>query len=42
MIKTAVLTISDRCAKGQREDMSGQTITDILKKMVMVYAKGKL
>ena len=32
MIKMAVLTISDSCAKGQREDISGQTIIDILKK----------
>jgi len=31
MIKTAVLTISDSCSKGQREDISGQTITDILR-----------
>lgn len=30
MIKTAVLTISDSCSKGQREDLSGQTIKDIL------------
>ncbi len=31
MIKAAVLTVSDSCAKGQREDLSGQTIVDILK-----------
>ncbi len=30
MIKAAVLTVSDSCSKGQREDISGQTITDIL------------
>ena len=30
MIKAAVLTISDSCSKGQREDVSGQVITDIL------------
>jgi molybdenum cofactor synthesis domain-containing protein len=30
MIKTAVLTISDSCSKGQREDISGQTIRNIL------------
>ena len=30
MIKAAVLTVSDSCAKGQREDVSGQTIVDIL------------
>ena len=32
MIKATVLTISDSCVKGQREDVSGQTIVDILKK----------
>lgn len=32
MIKTAILTISDSCSKGQREDISGQTIRDILVK----------
>ncbi len=31
MIKASVLTVSDSCAKGQREDVSGQTIVDILK-----------
>ena len=31
MIKAAILTISDSCSKGQREDLSGQTIKDILK-----------
>ena len=30
MIKTAVLTVSDSCSKGQREDLSRQTIKDIL------------
>lgn len=30
MIKTAVLTISDSCSKGQRQDVSGQAIQDIL------------
>jgi len=30
MIKTAILTVSDSCSKGQREDISGQTIKDIL------------
>lgn len=32
MIKVATLTISDSCSKGQREDISGQTIKDILPK----------
>jgi molybdenum cofactor synthesis domain-containing protein len=31
MIKAVVLTVSDSCAIGQREDVSGQTIVDILK-----------
>ena len=30
MIKVAILTVSDSCSKGQREDISGQTIKDIL------------
>ena len=30
MIKAAVLTVSDSCAQGKREDLSGQTIRDIL------------
>lgn len=29
-IKVAVLTVSDSCAEGNREDMSGQTILDML------------
>lgn len=32
MIRTAVLTISDTCAEGGREDVSGQTIVDMLAK----------
>jgi len=32
MIRTAILTVSDSCAQGKREDMSGQTIEDILVK----------
>ena len=32
MIKVVVLTISDNCSKGQREDIGGQTIRDILVK----------
>ncbi len=31
MIKAAILTISDSCSKGKQEDISGQTINDILK-----------
>jgi molybdopterin adenylyltransferase len=30
MIKTAVLTISDSCANGMRQDLSGQIIVDML------------
>lgn len=30
MIKVAILTVSDSCSKGQREDGSGQTIRDML------------
>jgi molybdopterin adenylyltransferase len=32
MIKTAILTISDSCSNGTREDLSGQTIIDMLPK----------
>ena len=31
MIKAAILTISDSCSQGKHEDISGQTINDILK-----------
>jgi molybdopterin adenylyltransferase len=30
MIKVAILTVSDSCAQGKKEDVSGQTIKDIL------------
>jgi molybdopterin adenylyltransferase len=30
MIKVAILTVSDSCSKGQREDVSGQTIKEAL------------
>jgi molybdenum cofactor synthesis domain-containing protein len=30
MIRTAILTVSDTCAQGNREDVSGQTIVDML------------
>jgi len=30
MIKAAILTVSDSCAQGKREDVSGQTIKDML------------
>ncbi len=30
MIKAAVLTVSDSCARGEREDVSGKTLGDVL------------
>ncbi|MHC4337249.1 MAG: MogA/MoaB family molybdenum cofactor biosynthesis protein [Planctomycetota bacterium] len=30
MIRVAILTVSDSCSQGKREDISGQTIRDIL------------
>ncbi len=30
MIKAAILTVSDSCSQGKREDISGQTIKDML------------
>ena len=30
MIRAAILTVSDSCARGKREDVSGQTIKDML------------
>ncbi len=32
MIRTAILTISDTCSQGNREDVSGQTIAEMLTK----------
>lgn len=32
MIRVAILTVSDSCALGKREDISGQTIEDMLSK----------
>ncbi len=31
MFKAAVLTISDRCSRGEREDLSGKVIIDLIK-----------
>jgi molybdenum cofactor synthesis domain-containing protein len=40
MMNAAILTISDSCSNGQREDVSGQTIRDILvKNSFQVYEK---
>lgn len=33
MYKAAVLTISDKCAKGQREDTSGKVVQELVKKI---------
>ncbi len=30
MIRVAIITVSDKGSKGQREDISGQTIRDIV------------
>jgi len=30
MVRVAILTVSDSCAQGEREDISGQTIKDML------------
>ncbi len=32
MIKSAILTVSDSCARGEREDISGETIGEVLSK----------
>jgi molybdopterin adenylyltransferase len=40
MIRTVILTISDSCSKGTRQDTSGQTIIDILpKEKYQIYQK---
>ncbi|MCX7913337.1 MAG: MogA/MoaB family molybdenum cofactor biosynthesis protein [Thermodesulfovibrionales bacterium] len=33
MLKVAILSISDKCSKGEREDKSGQVISEIIKKI---------
>ena len=33
MYKVAVLTISDKCSKGQREDTSGKIVQELIKKL---------
>ncbi len=30
MIRTAILTVSDTCSQGNRQDVSGQTIAEML------------
>lgn len=42
MIKAVVLTVSDSCAIGQRDDVSGQTIVDILKQSTFDVCEKKI
>ena len=40
MYKVAVLTISDRCSKGQREDETGKVVRELIKKLpaeIIIY-----
>ena len=39
MYKTAVLTISDRCSRGEREDESGKAIQTLIKNLPLELAK---
>ena len=39
MYKVAVLTISDRCSRGEREDMSGKVAQDMLKQLPLEIVK---
>jgi molybdenum cofactor synthesis domain-containing protein len=41
-IKVAVLTVSDSCAEGGREDISGQTIREILQKQEYEVCEKKI
>jgi molybdenum cofactor synthesis domain-containing protein len=42
VIKAVVLTVSDSCAVGQRDDVSGQTIVDILKQSAFDVCEKKI
>ena len=42
MIKAAILTISDSCSKGQREDLSGEAIKKILDENGYTVCKKKI
>jgi molybdenum cofactor synthesis domain-containing protein len=42
VIKAVVLTVSDSCAIGQRDDVSGQTIVDILKQSAFDVCEKKI
>lgn len=39
MYTTAILTISDRCSKGERQDESGKAIQELLKKIPLELVK---
>ncbi|MEW6009538.1 MAG: MogA/MoaB family molybdenum cofactor biosynthesis protein [Candidatus Omnitrophota bacterium] len=39
MYKVAVLTISDKCSKGQREDKSGKIVQEIIKRLPALVVK---
>ena len=39
MYKAAILTISDRCSRGQREDLSGKVAQDMLKGLPLEIVK---
>ena len=40
MIRVAILTISDRCARGEREDLSGPAIEEMLPRNVFEVCEG--
>ena len=42
MIKTAVLTVSDSCSQGQRDDLSGQTIVEMLDESIFEVCEKKV
>ena len=42
MIRAAILTISDSCSKGTRQDISGQTIVDILPENIFQINQKKI
>ena len=42
MIRTAILTISDSCSKGTRQDLSGQTIVDMLNESKFLITQQKI
>jgi molybdenum cofactor synthesis domain-containing protein len=42
MIKAAILTVSDSCSRGERKDVSGQTIGDVLGKQGFEVCERKI